>query len=103
MPKARALQVMVLGVGPRIGGRWRFWAWALASPGGGPGGRWWSVSLPVLAVLAASGVSAAPRHSWSRVPWVMLVARVVQVMVLSVFVAWALQVLYRMTLRVRVV
>ena len=37
------LLVMVLGVGPCRGGRRRFWACGLATPGGGPGGRWWSV------------------------------------------------------------
>ena len=81
---------MVPGVGLRMRGRRQFWAWALANPGGGPGGRWWSVSLPVLAVLVASGVGAAPRHSWRRVPLVMLMVRVVEP-------------LYRLMLRVRVV
>ena len=63
----RVLLVMVLGVGPRMGGRRRFWAWVLPTPGGGPGGRWWSVGSPVLAVLVASGVGVAPRQSWRRV------------------------------------
>ena len=55
---ASALQVMVLGVGPRMGGRRQFWAWALATPGGGPGGGTSSVSLPPLVVLVASGLGA---------------------------------------------
>ena len=38
----RVLLVMVLGVDPRMGGRWRFWAWDLATSGRWPGGRWWS-------------------------------------------------------------
>ena len=67
MTTVRVLHVMVLGVGPRMGGRQRFWAWALATPGGGPGGRWWSVGSPVLAVLVASSVGACPRESWRRV------------------------------------
>ena len=54
----------VLGVGPRMGGRRRFWVWGLATPGAGPGGRWWSVGSLVLAVLVASGVEASPRQSW---------------------------------------
>ena len=65
----------MMDVGPRMGGfRW-FWPWALATPGGGSSGSCWSL-------LAASGVGAAPRHSWRRVPLVLLMVRVVDVMVL---------------------
>ena len=85
-----------------MGGRRRSWVWAFATPGGGPGGHWWSVGLLVLAVMAASAVGAAPRLSWRRVLLVMLMARVVQVMVLPVLVARVCQVLYRLMLRVRV-
>ena len=46
MTTVRVLQVMVLGVGPRMGGCRRFWVWALATPGGGPGERWLSVGSP---------------------------------------------------------
>ena len=53
----------------------------------------------VVAVLAASGVGAAPRHSWRRVPLVLLMVRVVDVMVL--FMPMVLEVLYRVMLRVR--
>ena len=60
----RVLQVIVLVVGPRRGGRRPFWAGALANPGGGPGGRWWLVGSAILAVLVASGVRAGPRQSW---------------------------------------
>ena len=51
----RVLLVMVLGVGPRYS--WRRARWALVV-------GWWSVSSPVLVVLVASGVEAAPRQSW---------------------------------------
>ena len=40
MTTARVLKVMVLGVGPRMGGRRRFWVWALATPCIGPGKPW---------------------------------------------------------------
>ena len=85
MTTVRVLQVMVLGVGLRIGGHRRFPALALAIPGGGPGGLWWSVGLPALAVLVASGVEAGPHQSLRRV----LMVRLVYVMVLSVSVASA--------------
>ena len=91
----------VLGVGPRMGSRGRFWAWALATPGRGPGGRCWSVCSPVLAVLVASGVGVAPRRPWRRVPLEMLMVRLVQVMVLSMSVSSALQVWRQVTPRVR--
>ena len=55
VPTVRVLQVMVLGVGPRVGGRRWFCARALATPGDGPSGRCWSVCSPDLAVLVASG------------------------------------------------
>ena len=58
------LQVMVLGVSSRMGGRRLCWAWALGTPGGGLGGRLWSVGSPVLAVLVASGFWACPLLSW---------------------------------------
>ena len=58
MTAVRVLQVMVLGVGTRMGRSRRFWVWALATAGGGPCGPWWSVGSPVLAVLIASGVRA---------------------------------------------
>ena len=58
-PMVRVLEVLVLGAGPCVGGHRWFWGRALASPGGGPGGRCWSVCSPNLAVLAASGVGAA--------------------------------------------
>ena len=75
-PTVRVPQVM--GAGLRMGGCW--WFWAVASPGGG---RCWSVGAPVLAVLVASGdVGSSPRHSWRRVPLVLLIVRVVDVMVL---------------------
>ena len=67
MTTVRVLQVMVLGVSSRMGGRRRCWAWALASPGGWLVGRLWSVGSPVLAVLVASGVWACPRQLWRRV------------------------------------
>ena len=101
MTMVRAFQVMVLGVGPRLGGCWRFWAWALATPDGGPGGRWWSVGSPFLAVLFASGVGTAPGQSWRRVLLLILMVRMVQVMVLSMSVAWLLQVLHRVMPTVR--
>ena len=63
MTTVRVLQAMVPGVGPRMGGHRRLWARALSTPGGGPGGRWWSLGSPVLAVLVASGVGACPRQS----------------------------------------
>ena len=75
-PTVRVPQVM--GAGLRLGGCW--WFWVVPSPGGG---RCWSVGAPVLAVLVASGdVGASPRHSWWRVPLVLLMVRVVDVMVL---------------------
>ena len=101
LPTAGDFQVLVLPVGPRMGCHRLFRAWALATPARKPGLRCWLVSLPVLAVLVASGVGAAPRHSWRRVPLAMLMVRVVQVMVLWMSVAWALQVLYRWMPRVR--
>ena len=69
-------------MGPHMGGRRLVWAWALATPGGGSSGCCWSVGASVLAVLAASGVGAAHHHSWRRVPLVLLMVRVVDVMVL---------------------
>ena len=80
MTTVRALRVMVLGMGPRMGGPRRIWALALATPGRGPGKRCRLVGSPVLAVLVASGVRAAPRQSWRRVPLVRLMVRVVQVL-----------------------
>ena len=88
-----------MDVGPRMGGRGWVWAWALATPGGGSSGCCWSVGASVLSVLAASGVGAAPRHSWRRVPLVLLMVRVVDVMML--LMPMALQVLYRVMPRVR--
>ena len=102
MTTVRVLQVMVLGVGPRMGGPLRFWAWARATPGGGLGWRWRSVGSLVLAVLLTSGVGVAPRQSWRRVLLMMLVVRLLQVMVVSMSVSWALQVWQRMMPRVRV-
>ena len=68
----------MMGAGLRMGGRW--WFWAVASPGGG---RCWSIGAPVLAVLVASGdVGASPRDSWRRVPLVLLIMGLVDVMVL---------------------
>ena len=68
----------MMGAGLRMGGCWC--VWAVASPGGG---RCWLVGVPVLAVLVASAdVGASPRHSWQRVPLVLLMVRVVDVMVL---------------------
>ena len=64
MRMVRALQLLVLGVSSRMGGRQRCWAWALATPGGGLGGRLWFVGSPVLAVLVACGVWACIRLSW---------------------------------------
>ena len=43
MTTVRVLQVMVPGVSSRMGGRRRCWTWALTTPGGGLGGRLWSV------------------------------------------------------------
>ena len=65
MTTVRVLQMMVLSVG--MGGRWRCWAWAIATRGGGLGGRWWSVGSPVLLVLVASGVGACSGENWRRV------------------------------------
>ena len=80
-PTVRVPQVM--GAGLRMGGCW--WFWAVASPGGG---RCWSVGAPILAVLVASGdVGASPCHSWRRVPLVLLMMRVVDVMVLLMLMA----------------
>ena len=76
----RVLQLMDVGL--RMGGRRWFWARAVGTRGGGSSGSCWSVGGPVLAVLVASGVGAAPRDSWRRVPWVLLMVRVVDVMVL---------------------
>ena len=75
----RVLQVIVLGVSLQC------WAWALATPGGGLSVRLWSVGLPVLAVLVASGVWACPRQLWRRVP----MARVVWMTVLLMSVTSA--------------
>ena len=55
----RVLLVMVLGVGPRMGGRRQFWALGLATSVG-----WWSVGSTVLVVFLASGAGVAPRQSW---------------------------------------
>ena len=85
--------------GPRMGGRWLVWALALATLGGGSRGCCLSVVASVLAVLAASGVGAAPRHSWRRVPMILLMVRVMDVMVSLMLMV--LQVLYRVMLRVR--
>ena len=101
MTMMRVLQVTVLGVGPRMGGCRRFWARALATPGGGPRRRWWSVGSSVLSVLVASGVGVAPRQSWRRVPLVRLMVRLVQLKVLSMLVSWALQVWQNEMPRVR--
>ena len=79
MTTVRVLQVMVLGVSPRMGARRWYWVGALATPGGGLGGRLWSVGSLVLAVFVASGVWACPRQSSRRV----LMERVVKVTVLS--------------------
>ena len=62
----------------------------------GVAGRWVRV---VLAVLAVSGVGAASRHSWRRVPLVLFVVRVVDMMVLLMWMV--LQVLYQVMPRVR--
>ena len=78
------LQVKVLGGGPCMGClRW-LWVWALATPGGRPGGRWSSF----LAVLVASANGAAPGQSLLRVPLVSPIVRLVQATVLSMPVAW---------------
>ena len=96
----RVLQLM--GLGPRMGGRQWFWAWALATPGTGSGGRCLSVGAPVLAVLVASCVfGASARNSGRRVPLVLLMVRLVDVMVLLMPMARVLQVLYRVMPRVR--
>ena len=85
-----------------MGGRQWSWARALATPGGGSGGRCWSVGAPLLAVLLTSGVvRASPCHSWARVPLVLLMVRVVDVMALLMPMARVLQVLYRVMSRVR--
>ena len=88
-----------MDVGPGMGGCPWVWTWALATAGGGSSGCCWSVGASVLAVLAASGVKAAPCHSWRRVPLVLLMVRVVDVMVL--LMPMVLQVLYRVMPRVR--
>ena len=88
-----------MDVGPRMGGRLWFWGSALATPGGGSSGCCWSVGASVLAVLDASGVQAAPRHSWRRMPLVLLMVRVVDVMVL--LMPMVLQVFYRVMPKVR--
>ena len=93
----RMLQVM--DVGPRLGGGLGFWAWALVTPGGGCSGRCWSFGAPVLAVLVASGVGVATRHSSRRVMLVLLMVRVVDVMV--VLMPMMLQVLHWVIPRVR--
>ena len=49
------------------------WVWALATPGGGLGGRLWLVDSPVLVVLAASVFWACPRQSWRTVLMVVVV------------------------------
>ena len=67
MTTVRVLQVIDLGVSSPVDGRRRCLAWALATPGGGLGGRLWSGGSPVLAVLVASGVWACPRQLWRRV------------------------------------
>ena len=69
----RVLLVMVLGVCLRMGCRQLFWAWGSTTPGRGPGGRWWSVGSPVLAVLVTSDVGAGPRQTWRRVLMVRVV------------------------------
>ena len=102
MTTVRMLQGIVLGVGPRMGGRRVFWAWALATPARGPGGRCWLVGSLVLAVLVASDVGAAPHQSWRSVPLVMLMVMLVQVMGLLMPTARTLQVMYRVMPRVRV-
>ena len=58
VPRVKVLQVVILGVGPRMGGRRWFWVRALTTPDGGPGWCCWSVFSPVLAVLVTSGVEA---------------------------------------------
>ena len=73
MTTVRVLQEMVLGVSPRLVGCRLLLAPPLATPGGGPGWRWWSVGSPVLAVLVASGVGAGPGKSWRRVLMVRVV------------------------------
>ena len=73
MTTVRVLQVMVMGVSLRMGGRRRCWVWALATSGEGLGGRLWSVDPPALAVLVACGVWACPRQSWRRVLMVRVV------------------------------
>ena len=88
----RVSQVTVLDGGPRMGGCRRLPTWALASPGGGPGGCWWSLGSSVLAVLVASGLGAAPPWCCWQCCCSKLVMRLVQVMVLSMLVACTLQV-----------
>ena len=75
---------MVLGVGPCMHGRRRFWVWGLATRGEGPGGRRWSVgdrlarrSWQCWSPLVSG---AAPRHFWRRA----LLVRVAQVLSMSV-------------------
>ena len=78
-----ALTVRVLqmpDVGTRTGGG--RWFWALATPGRGSSGRCRSLGAPVLAVLVASGVRAAPCQSWRRVPLVLVMVSVMDVIVL---------------------
>ena len=73
----------MVGEGSRMSGRRWFWAQALATPGRGSGGCCWSVGATVLVVLIASRVvGASPRHSWRRLPLVLVMVRVVDVIVL---------------------
>ena len=88
-----------MDVGPRMGGP----RWVLVSaptiPCGGSSGCCWSVGASVLALMAASRVGAVPRRLWRRVPLLLLIVRVVDVMVL--LMPMVLQVLYRLMPRVR--
>ena len=68
MLRLTVLQVIVLGVGQRMGAYRRFWAWALATPGGlvGVGGWlarrfWWCWSPVVSGQLLAN-----PGGGWCR-------------------------------------
>ena len=88
-----------MNVGLRMVGRPWFWVWAVATPGGGYCGCCRSVGATVLKVSAASGVKAAPCHSWRRVPLVLLMVRVVVGM--ELLMPMLLQVLYRAMPRVR--